>query len=83
MVILCDMEHVSQESVQVRMSGAEVHMLQSSPYMEIHERFQTYAQQMFDWVKTILERKETGKTLIQLVVSAQGEQKLLTGSLDF
>ncbi|GAA0835806.1 hypothetical protein GCM10008915_22900 [Bifidobacterium pullorum subsp. gallinarum] len=83
MVILCDMEHVSQESVQVRMSGAEVHMLQSSPYMEIHERFQTYAQQMFVWVKTILERKETGKTLIQLVVSAQGEQKLLTGLFGF
>lgn len=77
--IFCEMDHSTFESLQSGLTGIECLMLQSPSYLEINQRFQSYAQQFLDLVKTIMEQKVTGEVLIQLVVPVQGEQKLFTG----
>ncbi|OIB02943.1 mixed polyketide synthase/non-ribosomal peptide synthetase [Paenibacillus sp. LC231] len=79
LAIFCEMDHLPFESLQSMLTGMECLMLQSPPSLEINQRFQSYAQQLLDLVKKIMEQKVNGKVLIQLVVPVQGEMKLFTG----
>ena len=78
LVICCEMEGISPESIENGMNGARCLSLQSKQ-KDVDKRFQAYAIQVFEEIQTILRDKFTGKVLIQLVVLNQGEHQLCSG----
>lgn len=82
LVILCELGHVSQDRVATKMKKiAQMYrcLVFQSNENSIDKRFQTYAEQAFMEIQTILKEKPTGKVLIQIVISCQGEQQLFSG----
>lgn len=86
LVILCELDQVSQDHMATIMEKvAQTHrclVFQSKENENrIDKRFITYAEQAFTEIKNILKDKPTGKVLIQIVISTQGEQQLFSGLL--
>jgi polyketide synthase PksN len=79
LVILCESDNISPESITARMNKVRCLELRSS--QEIEERFQSYAAQIFEEMQSIVKGKRKGKVLIQLVVSSRNEQSLCSGLL--
>ncbi len=74
LVILCEQDDISPESISARMNKVRCLALQSSQ-LEIEERFAMYAIQVFGEIQGILKDKAKGQVLIQLVVSRSSEQQ--------
>ncbi len=69
-VMLCDMNGLSKDSIESRMTGAECIALES--FREgLAERFQDYAEQALETIQGLLKSKPQGNVLIQLLTSAQ------------
>lgn len=77
-VLLCDMNGLSKDSVESRMMGAECVVLGSSRE-GLSERFQDYAEQALETVQGLFKSKPQGHVLIQLVTSAQRKQYSFSG----
>ncbi|MCC5467061.1 SDR family NAD(P)-dependent oxidoreductase, partial [Pelosinus baikalensis] len=81
LVILYTPGAVSQDSIETKMRGvarAQRYLIFNTQ-QEGSKEFQTYAVQAFEEIQNILKNKPTGKVLIQIVVSIQGEQQLFAG----
>jgi polyketide synthase PksN len=77
-VMFCEPNEVLLQSVPNYLNEVRFLILQSEQ-KDIGERFKTYAVQVFEEIKSILNNKPKGKVLIQIVVSRQKEQQLFTG----
>ncbi|NTU29407.1 SDR family NAD(P)-dependent oxidoreductase [Brevibacillus sp. HB1.1] len=77
-VMLCEPEKISLESISSQINGARFLVLQSDQ-QGIAERFQAYAVQVFEEIKALLHAKPKGKALIQFVAPLQSEQRLFAG----
>ncbi|MGF9908252.1 SDR family NAD(P)-dependent oxidoreductase [Brevibacillus porteri] len=77
-VMLCEPEKISWESISPQINGARFLALQSDQ-QGIAERFQAYAVQVFEEIKALLQAKPKGKVLIQIVVPLGSEQRLFAG----
>ncbi|AJQ29670.1 SDR family NAD(P)-dependent oxidoreductase [Pelosinus fermentans] len=77
-VVLCEPDGVTLESIKTQMRGVHCLVLQSKEN-SIEERFQTYAVQIFEEIQSILKERLTGKALVQIVVCTQNEQQLFFG----
>ncbi|TQK74548.1 acyl transferase domain-containing protein [Brevibacillus sp. AG162] len=77
-VMLCELGHISGESISSQINGAKFLALQSDQ-QGIAERFQAYAVQAFEEIKALLQAKPKGKVLIQIVTPLQSEQRLFAG----
>jgi acyl transferase domain-containing protein/enoyl-CoA hydratase/carnithine racemase/acyl carrier protein/ribosomal protein S18 acetylase RimI-like enzyme len=78
LVILCELEHLSRESIETHMNG--VRCLKLPALREtLAERFQTHAVRIFEEIKQILAGKPKNKVLVQVVVANQAEQQLFSG----
>ncbi|MCC5463956.1 SDR family NAD(P)-dependent oxidoreductase [Pelosinus baikalensis] len=78
LVMLCERDDVSRESIETQMGGVR-YITVTNEQDGIDKRFQSYAIQVFEEIKSILESKPKGKVLIQIVVSSQKEQQLFSG----
>jgi polyketide synthase PksN len=77
-VVLCEPNEMIQESILTDMEKVRFLILQSEK-KSIEERFNSYAIQVFEEIKSILHNKGKGKVLMQIVVSTQKEQQLFSG----
>jgi polyketide synthase PksN len=77
-VMLCEPSEVLQENIPTYLNEVRFLILQSEK-KGIEERFKTYAVQVFEEIKKILNNKPKGKVLMQIVVSIQKEQQLFSG----
>ncbi len=77
-VILCEPNKVLQENIPSNLEEMRFLILRSEQ-KGIEERFKAYAVQVFEEIKSILNNKPKGKVLVQIVVSTQKEQQLLSG----
>jgi polyketide synthase PksN len=77
-VILCELNGVSPESIETQISGVRCLSLQSKNKGG-DKRFQAYAAQVFEEIQNLLYRKSTGKVLVQVVISTGGEPQLYGG----
>nr|ATX68126.1 malonyl CoA-acyl carrier protein transacylase [Nostoc sp. UHCC 0450] len=78
LVILCEPDGMTPESITGRMEGVDCLVLQS-PSKNIAERFQCYASQLFTEIQQLLKGKQEGKILIQLVIRDLPEHQLFAG----
>ena len=78
LVILCEPDGMTPESIAGRMEGVDCLVLQS-PLKNIAERFQCYASQLFTEIQQLLKGKQEGKILLQLVIRDLPEHQLFTG----
>lgn len=77
-VMLCDMNGLSKDRIESRMTGAECIVLES--FREgLAERFQDYAEQALETVQGLLKSRPQGNVLIQLLTSAQRKQYSFSG----
>ncbi|BBB93440.1 MAG TPA: SDR family NAD(P)-dependent oxidoreductase [Methylomusa anaerophila] len=78
LVILCEPDEVTRESITAGMNG--VHCLSlHSQQAGMGDRFQDYAGRVFEEMQHILNDKPAAKVLVQIVVKSQGEQRLFSG----
>jgi polyketide synthase PksN len=77
-VMLCEPDGVSPESIESRINGVRCISLQSEP-KGIEERFQAHAGRAFEEIQGILREKFSGEVLVQIVVPGEGEQRLFSG----
>ncbi|AOY76260.1 SDR family NAD(P)-dependent oxidoreductase [Clostridium formicaceticum] len=78
LVMFCEPCTVFQESIKIEMEGMRCLILQSEQE-SIEERFQAYTAKAFEEIQSILKHKPVGKILIQIVITVQEEQQLLSG----
>lgn len=78
LVILCEPGEISPEAIEKEIHGVRCLCLETEQ-KSIIDRYQTYVLQIFEEIKKILAGKLTGKILIQLVVTGEGERQLFTG----
>jgi len=77
-ILLCEVNTISKEDIESSLRG--VHCLTLiAEHEQIDKRFQTYAEQAFVEIKTILQSKPKGNVLFQIVTSGLGEQALFAG----
>jgi len=77
-VLLCEMDKISRESIESSMLGVRCLTLKAEQE-EIDRRFQSYALQIFAQIKTIIQSKPQGNVLVQIVISSLGEQAIFSG----
>ncbi|ARE86646.1 SDR family NAD(P)-dependent oxidoreductase [Clostridium formicaceticum] len=77
-VILCQSAEATQESIENHINGVRCLSLQAQE-AGIEAGFQSYAIEIFEEIQSILKSKPTGKVLVQIVISPQEEQQLLSG----
>ncbi|TCS93645.1 non-ribosomal peptide synthetase [Hazenella coriacea] len=77
-ILLCELNEISAESIEARMKGVQCIAL-NSMQEGIAERFQAYAEQVFEKIQSILSDRPQDPVLIQVVTSTQGEQQLFAG----
>ncbi|MCC5466705.1 SDR family NAD(P)-dependent oxidoreductase [Pelosinus sp. Bkl1] len=77
-VMLCELDEMSKESIKNQINGVRCLVLQSSQ-KGIEERFRSYVVQAFEEIQRILKDKPKGKVLIQIVVSDLEGQQLFSG----
>jgi hypothetical protein len=78
LVILCEIEGVSSETVEGNMEGVRCIRVQSHSD-SIEERFENCALQIFDEIKKILTNKAAGKVLIQILIPGGSENRFFYG----
>lgn len=77
-VLLCDMNGLTKDSIESRVKGAECIVLDS--FREgLAERFQDYAEQALKTVQNLLKSKPQDNVLIQLLTSAARKQYSFSG----
>jgi polyketide synthase PksN len=77
-VMLCEPDEASPESVESQINGVRCLSLQSEQ-KGIEERFQAHAGRAFEEIQGILREKFSGEVLVQIVVPGEGEQRLFSG----
>ncbi|TCS93648.1 non-ribosomal peptide synthetase [Hazenella coriacea] len=77
MVFLCEGVKVAHESISSRMEDVRVVTLDEAGTPD--KRFQTYAEQIFEYIQGAFQSRLQGNVLIQVVVSKQNEQQLFAG----
>lgn len=77
-VIVCEPVDMLVESIKKQIKGVKCFALQSS-HQTVVEKFQDYAVQMFEEIKSILKSKPKGKVLIQLMISSEFDYNLYSG----
>ncbi|BBB92541.1 MAG TPA: non-ribosomal peptide synthetase [Methylomusa anaerophila] len=80
LIVLCEPTGIGVKNIETQIPGAQCVVLQSGQNC-IAERFQAYAVQLFTEIQSIIREKQTGYTLIQIVVPNQKEQQLFSGLL--
>ncbi|WP_232035849.1 SDR family NAD(P)-dependent oxidoreductase [Methylomusa anaerophila] len=80
-VMLCEPNNISRETIESRMSGVRCLTLASE--QDGIEKFPDYAAQVFEEIQSILKSKPAGKVLLQIVVPNREEQQLFTGLAGF
>ena len=78
LVILCEPDGITQESITGRMETVDCLVLQSSS-KNIAERFHSYASQLFTEIQQILKDKQETKILLQLVIRDLPEHQIFAG----
>jgi acyl transferase domain-containing protein/acyl carrier protein/SAM-dependent methyltransferase len=78
LVILCEPDGITQESITGRMETLDCLVLQS-PSKNIAERFHSYASQLFTEIQQLLKDKQETKILLQLVIRDLPEHQLFAG----
>ena len=78
LTVLCEPDNTLQKSVERQLEDVHCITLQSVEE-DIDKRFQTYAIQVVEKIKEILEDKPKGKVLLQIVVTSQNEQQVFSG----
>jgi polyketide synthase PksN len=78
LVILCEPEEITPESIESGLNGVNCLRLQSKQ-KSIAKRFEVYACQVLEAIQKILADKPTDKVLIRLVVTNRKEQQLFAG----
>ncbi|CAM2145834.1 Polyketide synthase PksN [Paraburkholderia tropica] len=77
-IMLCEMNGLSKDSIESKLKGAECIVLES--YREgLAERFQDYAEQALETIQSILKSKPQGHVLIQMLTSAQRKHYSFSG----
>lgn len=77
-VMLCNMNGLSKDSLESRLKGAECIVLESDRE-GLAERFQDYAEQALETVQGLLKSRPQGNVLIQLLTSAQRKEYSFSG----
>ncbi|WP_152378747.1 SDR family NAD(P)-dependent oxidoreductase [Paenibacillus brasilensis] len=77
-VVLCEPEEAILHTVQAGMDQAQLIVLHSED-QAIDQRFEAYTVRLFEEIQRILKAKHTSRVLIQVVISFNNEQMLLSG----
>ncbi|MDY8047556.1 type I polyketide synthase [Paenibacillus polymyxa] len=77
-VMLCETDTIAAGDIEFSLAGMECITLQSG-MEEIDRRFEMYAVQVFEKIKSILNDKPKGKVLVQIVTMPQHEKLLFAG----
>lgn len=77
-IALCEPKGIIPQSIEKQMNNAHCLVLKSEK-QGIAERFQSYAVQLFEKVKSLLSEKHKGNILVQVVGLTQKEQQLFFG----
>ncbi len=82
-VILCETDEVVRQRIEHDIQGVWVLSLkyektESGP-AEIETRFTIYARELFEHIRTLLEKKPANKVFVQVVTSMEAEQQLFCG----
>ncbi|GFN30064.1 SDR family NAD(P)-dependent oxidoreductase [Paenibacillus xylaniclasticus] len=77
-VILCDVEAITKEEIQERISGARCLALKSSG-TDMAARYEEYSLQLFEQLQMILLDKSKQNVLIQLAVTARNDGQVNAG----
>ncbi|MGS0763566.1 SDR family NAD(P)-dependent oxidoreductase [Syntrophomonas curvata] len=78
LVIISELSKISRRNLEKQMKGVRCLTLVSGQD-NIEGRFNDYVIQTFEEIQTILKNKAGGKVLVQVVVSGEEEQQMLTG----
>ena len=84
-LIFCELEEKLNQTIKNSLVAKELgeqkvsFLFLKSFAMDLAERFQTYAAQVFREIQDILQNKAKGKTLLQLIVLNKGEQEVYSG----
>ncbi|ADM70832.1 Polyketide synthase PksN [Paenibacillus polymyxa E681] len=77
-VMLCEIDTIAAGDIESSLAGVECITLQSG-MEEVDRRFEMYAVQVFEKIKSILNDKPKGKVLVQIVTMPQHEKLLFAG----
>ncbi|WDZ63581.1 type I polyketide synthase [Paenibacillus polymyxa] len=77
-VMLCETDTIAAGDIESSLAGVECITLQSG-MEEVDRRFEMYAVQVFEKIKSILNDKPKGKVLLQIVMMPQHEKLLFAG----
>ncbi|MNW35404.1 Polyketide synthase PksN [compost metagenome] len=77
-VMLCETDTIAAGDIEFSLAGMECITLQSG-MEEVDRRFEKYAVQVFEKIKSILNDKPKGKVLVQIVTMPQHEKLLFAG----
>ncbi|QYK68214.1 type I polyketide synthase [Paenibacillus sp. S02] len=77
-VMLCETDTIAAGDIESSLAGVECITLQSG-MEEVDRRFEMYAVQVFEKIKSILNDKPKGKVLVQIVTMPQHEKLLFAG----
>ncbi|WP_025715904.1 type I polyketide synthase, partial [Paenibacillus sp. 1-18] len=80
LVVLCELDHISERSIEALMKGARCIKLHASQ-SGMDERFQAYALQLLTEVQKILKENLRSSVLIQIAASSQSGQQPFVGLL--
>ncbi|WP_226001952.1 type I polyketide synthase [Paenibacillus sp. BJ-4] len=80
LVVLCELDNISEHSIEALMQGARCIKLHAS-HSDMDERFQAYALQLLTEVQMVLKEDFRGSVLIQIAASSQNGQQLFAGLL--
>lgn len=81
LVFLCGQEDILKERIESEMSNVRCLVLQS--LHSIEESFESYTVQVFEEIQNIFKSKPNSQVLVQVVVTNQGEQQMLSGLSGF
>jgi acyl transferase domain-containing protein/acyl carrier protein len=78
LVMLCGLDDSIRAAIETRMPGVHCIRLQSKDN-DIAKRFESYAEQVFVMLRSIIEEKPEADVRVQIVVSVGGEKQLFSG----
>ncbi|MEM9214078.1 MAG: SDR family NAD(P)-dependent oxidoreductase [Cyanobacteria bacterium P01_F01_bin.150] len=77
-VMLFEMEWLSERAIESQISDSTcIHL--TTQAKTLAQRFQDISIQVFERIKTVLDKKNAGKTLIQILIPSSAETQLFSG----
>lgn len=77
-VMLCEMDPSMCELIDVQLNGTTCISLQSE-HTSVEERYQAYTVQVFETIQQLIQDRTYQDILVQIIVSREGEGRLLQG----